>query len=184
MSTKIRLARGGAKKNPYFRVVVADSRASRDGKFIEKIGTYSPLLSKDDPKKFQINKEKVEAWLGKGAVPSKAIARFLKLQDIGQQFAQVKVANDKRAARVELKKVEVAAAKKAAAEAEAKAKAEAEAKAKAAAEAAKAKAEEEAKAAAEAAAAKAAEESQAQATEQAKGDETPQGEANKETPAQ
>lgn len=77
MAVKIRLARGGAKKRPYYRVVVADQRAARDGKFIEKIGVYNPLLSKEDPKRMVIDLEKAKAWLAKGAQPTEAVEKFL-----------------------------------------------------------------------------------------------------------
>ena len=65
MSLKIRLARGGAKKRPYYRIVVADSRSPRDGRFIEKIGSYNPMLPKDG-ERVQLDMEKVKAWLAKG----------------------------------------------------------------------------------------------------------------------
>ena len=74
MSTKIRLTRGGRKKVPYYTVVVADSRSPRDGKFIEKIGTYNPLLKSDDENRFKINKERAEYWLGVGSQPSERVA--------------------------------------------------------------------------------------------------------------
>jgi small subunit ribosomal protein S16 len=77
MAVKIRLARGGAKKRPYYRVVVADQRSPRDGKFIEKIGTYNPLLSKEDPKRMVIDLEKAKAWIAKGALPTEAVEKFL-----------------------------------------------------------------------------------------------------------
>ena len=77
MSLKIRLARGGSKHRPYFNVVIADSRFARDGRFIEKIGSYNPLLAKDDAKRVQIDLEKAKAWLGKGATPTDRVARFL-----------------------------------------------------------------------------------------------------------
>ena len=77
MSLKIRLARGGSKHRPYFNVVVADSRFARDGRFIEKIGAYNPLLAKTDEKRVQIDLEKAKEWLKKGATPSDRVARFL-----------------------------------------------------------------------------------------------------------
>lgn len=78
MATKIRLARGGAKKKPYFRVVVTSSRSARDGDFIEKIGTYNPLLGKEDAKRFIIDADRAKYWLGTGAQPSEIVARFLR----------------------------------------------------------------------------------------------------------
>ena len=77
MSLKIRLTRGGAKKRPYYRIVVADARAPRDGRFIEKVGTYDPMKSKDDPARISLETEKVQAWLKKGAQPTDRVLRFL-----------------------------------------------------------------------------------------------------------
>ena len=77
MAVKIRLARGGAKKRPYYRVVVADSRSPRDGKYIEKVGTHNPLLPKDHPDRIKLDIERIEHWLGQGAKPSDRVARFL-----------------------------------------------------------------------------------------------------------
>ena len=73
---RIRLARGGAKKRPYYHIVVADSHAPRDGKFIEKVGSYNPLLPKDGPR-VQLKIERITEWLSKGAQPSDRVARFL-----------------------------------------------------------------------------------------------------------
>ena len=77
MALKIRLARGGAKKRPFYRIVVSDSRAPRDGRFIEKLGTYNPLLAKDREDRVQFNDERVRYWLDKGAKPTDRVARFL-----------------------------------------------------------------------------------------------------------
>lgn len=77
MALKIRLARGGSKKRPFYRVVVADSRMPRDGRFIEKIGTYDPRLPKDSENRVQIDGEKAAAWIKKGAKPTDRVARFL-----------------------------------------------------------------------------------------------------------
>jgi small subunit ribosomal protein S16 len=79
---KIRLARGGAKKRPYYSIVVADSHSPRDGRFIEKVGTYNPLLKRDDPARVTLNGEKITAWLSKGAQPTDRVARFLALQGL------------------------------------------------------------------------------------------------------
>jgi small subunit ribosomal protein S16 len=79
---KIRLARGGAKKRPYYSIVVADSHAARDGRFIEKVGTYNPLLKKDDPKRVSLNAERIGQWIGKGAQPTDRVARFLSTQGL------------------------------------------------------------------------------------------------------
>ena len=77
MALKIRLARGGSKKRPYYSVVVADVRAPRDGRFVEKLGAYNPLLAKDDEKRFHVNEERVKHWLSKGAKPTDRVARYL-----------------------------------------------------------------------------------------------------------
>ncbi len=77
MSLKIRLARGGAKKRPYYRIVIADARSPRDGRFIEKIGTFNPLLAKDAENRVVLDTEKAKAWLEKGAQPTDRVARFL-----------------------------------------------------------------------------------------------------------
>jgi len=77
MSLKIRLTRGGAKKRPYYRIVVADSRSPRDGRFIEKIGSYDPMKAKDAADRVVLDLEKVQAWLAKGAQPTDRVLRFL-----------------------------------------------------------------------------------------------------------
>ena len=74
---KIRLARGGAKKRPYYHIVVADSRSPRDGRFIEKVGAYKPLLKKDDPTRVTLKVERIQEWIKKGAQPTDRVARFL-----------------------------------------------------------------------------------------------------------
>jgi small subunit ribosomal protein S16 len=77
MAMKIRLARGGSKKRPYYAIVAADSRMPRDGRFVEKLGTYAPLLPKDSEDRVKINMERVQYWLGQGAQPTDRVARFL-----------------------------------------------------------------------------------------------------------
>jgi len=77
MAIKIRLTRGGSKKRPFYRVVAADSRMPRDGRFIEKLGTYNPLLPKDDPNRVDLNVDKINEWLKKGAQISDRISRLL-----------------------------------------------------------------------------------------------------------
>jgi small subunit ribosomal protein S16 len=79
---KIRLARGGAKKRPYYSIVIADSHSPRDGRFIEKVGTYNPLLKKDDPARVTLKVESIQEWLKKGAQPSDRVARFLAAQGL------------------------------------------------------------------------------------------------------
>jgi small subunit ribosomal protein S16 len=77
MALKIRMARAGAKKRPYFHIVVADSRSPRDGRFIEKLGTYNPMLAKDAPGRVVLKQDRIQHWLGVGALPSERVARFL-----------------------------------------------------------------------------------------------------------
>ena len=77
MAVAIRMSRGGSKKRPYYKIVVADVRAPRDGKFIERIGSYNPLLAKDDEKRVVLDSERAKHWLENGAKPSDRVARFL-----------------------------------------------------------------------------------------------------------
>jgi small subunit ribosomal protein S16 len=77
MSLKIRLARGGAKKRPFYSIVVVDSRSPRDGRFIEKVGTYNPILKSDDPARVTLKLERIQDWMKKGALPTDRVARFL-----------------------------------------------------------------------------------------------------------
>ena len=77
MSLKIRLARGGAKKRPYYRIVIADARSPRDGRFIEKLGTYNPLLPREHAQRVTMDKERIAHWLKVGARPSDRVAKFL-----------------------------------------------------------------------------------------------------------
>jgi small subunit ribosomal protein S16 len=78
MATKIRLARGGSKKRPFYRIVVADERSPRDGAFIEKLGTYNPLLPKDNDQRINYAADRVKYWLSVGAQPTETVARFLR----------------------------------------------------------------------------------------------------------
>ena len=77
MAMKIRLARGGSKKRPHYAIVAADSRMPRDGRFIEKLGTYNPLLPKDSEERVKMNMERVKYWLGEGAQPTDRVSRML-----------------------------------------------------------------------------------------------------------
>ncbi|GAB4228720.1 MAG: hypothetical protein Kow0032_09380 [Methyloligellaceae bacterium] len=77
MSLRIRMSRGGAKKRPYYRIVVADSRMPRDGRFIERVGSYNPLLPKDDDNRVVLNEDRIKHWLSVGARPSDRVHRFL-----------------------------------------------------------------------------------------------------------
>ncbi|MEM9765002.1 MAG: 30S ribosomal protein S16 [Pseudomonadota bacterium] len=131
MSIKIRLARGGSKKRPFYRIVAADSRMPRDGRFIEKLGTYNPLLPKDSESRVQMNMERVQHWLGQGAQPTDRVARFLeaagvrsKTERANLQKAEPGKKAQERAKEREEKRV---AAEEAAKEAEEQAKAAAEA---------------------------------------------------------
>ena len=76
MSLKIRLTRGGAKKRPFYSIVVADARSPRDGRFIERVGTYNPMLAKDHAERLVLKEERVKHWLGVGAQPTERVARF------------------------------------------------------------------------------------------------------------
>ncbi|WP_420136222.1 30S ribosomal protein S16 [Sphingomonas sp.] len=88
MSVSIRLSRGGAKKRPYYRIVVANSRSPRDGAFIEKIGTYNPLLAKDDAKRVVLDTERAKHWLTVGAQPTDRVARFFDAAGIKERAAR------------------------------------------------------------------------------------------------
>ena len=77
MPVRIRLSRGGAKKRPFYRIVVADSRRSRDGKFIDQLGTYNPMLAKDNPERVKLDADKAKDWIAKGAQPSDRVKIFL-----------------------------------------------------------------------------------------------------------
>lgn len=85
MAMKIRLARGGSKKRPFYRIVAADSRMPRDGRFIEKLGTYNPLLPKDSEERVKMNIERIEYWLGQGAQPTDRIARMLEAAGVREK---------------------------------------------------------------------------------------------------
>ena len=88
MALSIRLSRGGSKKRPYYRIVVADARSPRDGKFIERIGSYNPLLGKDDEKRVVIDAERAKHWVGVGAQPTDRVARFLDAAGVKERAAR------------------------------------------------------------------------------------------------
>ncbi|TRD12417.1 30S ribosomal protein S16 [Erythrobacter insulae] len=88
MAVAIRLSRGGAKKRPYYRIVVSDERAPRDGKYLEQIGTYNPLLAKDDENRVKLNEDRAKYWLGVGAKPSDRVLRFLDAAGILEREAR------------------------------------------------------------------------------------------------
>jgi len=134
MALKIRLARGGSKKRPFYRIVVADSRSPRDGRFIDRLGTYDPRLPKDSEDRVKVNADKAADWIAKGAKPTERVARFLSQVSIEGSDAPVydwrhgnnpnKGAPGQKAKEREEERAEKAAARK---EAEAEAKAAAEA---------------------------------------------------------
>ena len=88
MATSIRLSRGGSKKRPYYKIVVADSRSPRDGRFIERIGSYNPLLAKDNPERVKIDAERAKHWISVGAQPTDRVARFLDAAGVQERAAR------------------------------------------------------------------------------------------------
>ena len=126
MAMKIRLARGGSKKRPHYAIVAADSRMPRDGRFIEKLGTYNPLLPKDSEERVKIDIERVQHWLDKGAQPTDRIARMLEAAGVREK-AERNNPEKAKPGKKALEREEEKAAKKAAAEEAAKAPAEEEA---------------------------------------------------------
>ena len=138
---KIRLARGGAKKRPYYYIVVADSHSPRDGKFIERVGTYNPMLPRDgEQKRVTLKTDRITEWLAKGAQPTDRVARFLSQDETLGQTVKWQAGNNPNKAKPG-KKAEERAAERAQREAD-RAEAEAAAKAEAAAAPAEAAAEE------------------------------------------
>jgi small subunit ribosomal protein S16 len=121
MSLSIRLSRGGAKKRPYYRIVVANSRSPRDGRFIERIGSYNPLLGKDDEKRVILDAERAKHWLSVGAQPTDRVARFLDAAGVKERAARNNPnkaePGEKAKERAEERAAKVAAAEEAAAEA-------------------------------------------------------------------
>ncbi|MET0310100.1 MAG: 30S ribosomal protein S16 [Sphingomonas sp.] len=88
MAISMRLSRGGSKKRPYYRIVIADARSPRDGKFIEKIGTYNPLLGKDDEKRIVLDADRAKHWISVGAQPTDRVARFLDAAGVKERTAR------------------------------------------------------------------------------------------------
>jgi small subunit ribosomal protein S16 len=121
---KIRLARGGAKKRPYYSIVVADSHSPRDGRFIEKVGTYNPVLPKD-AQRVTLKVERIQEWLGKGAQPTDRVARFLAQEGLAKWEAGSNPTKGKPGKKAEERAAERAQREADRAEAEAKARAEA-----------------------------------------------------------
>jgi len=192
MALALRMARGGAKKRPYYRIVVADSRMPRDGRYIEKVGTYNPMLPKDDENRVTLMEDRIKHWMSEGARPSDRVSRFLEAAGM----LKAKTRNNPNKGKpgqkaldlIEEKKGKVEAAKEAAAEAAEAAKEAAKAAKEAAAEAAEAAKVEaaEAKAAAKAAAAeaKAAPAAEEAPAEEAAAEEAPTEEAKAEEKAE
>ena len=88
MSLKIRLARGGSKKRPYYTIVLADARSPRDGRFLEKLGSWNPMLAKDNEKRIELNVERIQEWIAKGAQPTDRVLRFLADANIATRDAK------------------------------------------------------------------------------------------------
>ncbi|HEV2568110.1 30S ribosomal protein S16 [Sphingomonas sp.] len=88
MALSLRLSRGGSKKRPYYRIVVADARSPRDGRFIEKIGTYNPLLAKDSPERVKLDADRAKHWLSVGAQPTDRVLRFLDAAGVKERPAR------------------------------------------------------------------------------------------------
>jgi small subunit ribosomal protein S16 len=185
MAVSIRLSRGGAKKRPYYRIVVADSRSSRDGKYLEQIGTYNPLLAKDSPERVKLNEDRAKYWLGVGAKPSDRVLRFLDAAGILERGVRNNPnkgkPGEKAVERAEEKAAKAAEAEEAAKAAEEEAKAAAEAPVEEApAEEAAAEAPAEEAAAEEAPAAEEVPAEDAPAAEEAAAEEAPAEEAGEE----
>jgi len=131
MAIALRLSRGGAKKRPYYRIVAADSRSPRDGKYLEQVGTYNPLLAKDSDQRVKLNEDRVRYWLGVGAQPSDRVLRFLDaagiLERAPRNNPQKAEPGEKAKERAEEKAEKLKEAEEAAKAAEEEAKAAAEA---------------------------------------------------------
>ncbi|MGD9785741.1 MAG: 30S ribosomal protein S16 [Hyphomicrobiaceae bacterium] len=121
MAVKLRLARGGAKKRPYYYIVAAHSTSPRDGRYIEQVGTYDPMLKKDNPERIRLNEERCKYWLSVGALPTDRVARFFDAAGLSKrdQRNNPERAKPKKKAqeRMKLEAEKAEAAKKAAAEA-------------------------------------------------------------------
>lgn len=127
MSISIRLSRGGAKKRPYYRIVAANSRSPRDGKYLEQVGIYNPLLAKDSPERVKLIEDRVRYWLGVGAQPTDRVARFLDAAGIKERAARENLKKgepgEKAKSRAEDRAAKIAEAEEAALAAEEEAKA-------------------------------------------------------------
>ena len=114
MALKIRLSRGGAKKRPYYRIVVADARSPRDGRFIERVGSYNPMVPQDHPDRLKLQTERLQHWLKSGAQPTDRVAKFLAnagLMEPRQRFEQSKKSQPKEKAQERIRAREEAAQK-------------------------------------------------------------------------
>ncbi len=111
MAVKLRLARGGAKKRPYYYIVAAHSTSPRDGRYIEQVGTYDPMLKKDNPERIRLNEERCKYWLSVGALPTDRVARFLDAAGLSKRDARNNPdkAKPKKKAQERLKAAEEAA---------------------------------------------------------------------------
>ncbi|MGH6943316.1 MAG: 30S ribosomal protein S16 [Geminicoccaceae bacterium] len=109
MSVRIRLARGGTKKRPVYRIVATNSTSPRDGRFLERLGTYDPLLASDDPRRVALKEDRIRHWLSTGAKPSDRVARFLDGAGITESTVRHR-GSGKKAKELEAKKAEAAAA--------------------------------------------------------------------------
>jgi len=127
----LRMARHGAKKRPFYHIVLADSRAPRDGRFIEQVGSYNPMLARENPERVKLKEDRIKHWLGKGAQPSERVAKFLHAAGLGPKvdIRQTPKKSAPRAKTQERLKAEAAAAEGAKEVPVAAPKAEAEAKA-------------------------------------------------------
>ncbi len=128
MSVRIRLARRGSKKRPFHHIVVANSRDARDGNFIEKVGTYNPMLKKEDPKRVTLVVDRIKYWLSVGAIPSDRVSRFLGEAGLAEKYV-IKNQTKKPLPKAKAQEKAKALAEKQAAELEAKKQAEEQAKA-------------------------------------------------------
>lgn len=88
MSLKIRLARGGSKKRPYYQIVIADARSPRDGRFLEKVGSWNPMLGKDHEKRVELDADRIKEWLAKGAQPTDRVLKFLAEAGLAERAAR------------------------------------------------------------------------------------------------
>lgn len=114
MATKIRLSRGGSKKRPYYRIVVADANSPRDGRFIERVGSYNPMLPQDHAERLLLKTERIQYWLSVGAQPTDRVARFLAnagLREAPKRHEQTKQSQPKEKAQERTRAREEAAAK-------------------------------------------------------------------------